>query len=114
MSSTAIAPNTTPSTTNRSNSRHNTPRDSASSLNRLSSSQGQLPLLSGDRDGSSGGELVASAESGFIASRVQTGQRGRLLCCLKVEIKTGIFRMLPVHEVGFWLSDFSYYNLEFI
>ncbi|KAJ3006225.1 UNVERIFIED_CONTAM: hypothetical protein HDU68_004204, partial [Siphonaria sp. JEL0065] len=24
--------------------------------------------------------------------------RGKLLCCLKVEIKTGVFRMLPVHE----------------
>ncbi|KAJ3142634.1 hypothetical protein HK101_003260 [Irineochytrium annulatum] len=24
--------------------------------------------------------------------------RGRLLCCLKVEIKTGVYRMLPVHD----------------
>lgn len=25
--------------------------------------------------------------------------RGRLLCCLKVEIKAGVFKMLPVHQV---------------
>lgn len=28
-------------------------------------------------------------------------QQGRLLCCLKVEIKNGIYKMLPVHEVFF-------------
>ena len=33
--------------------------------------------------------------------------RGRLLCCLKVEIKTGIYKMLPVHEVTKYLQFFS-------
>ncbi|KAI8914462.1 hypothetical protein EDD86DRAFT_199396 [Gorgonomyces haynaldii] len=25
-------------------------------------------------------------------------ERGRLLCCLKIEVKTGVYKMLPVHE----------------
>ncbi|KAJ3235055.1 hypothetical protein HDU81_000873 [Chytriomyces hyalinus] len=38
-------------------------------------------------------------ESGKSGTAAATGSgRGKLLCCLKVEIKTGVFRMLPVHE----------------
>ena len=34
-----------------------------------------------------------------IAPAAQPVERGKLLCCLKVEIKAGIYRMLPVHQV---------------
>ncbi|KAJ3252873.1 hypothetical protein HK103_001118 [Boothiomyces macroporosus] len=27
------------------------------------------------------------------------GDRGRLICCLKVEIKSGVYKMLPIHKV---------------
>lgn len=26
-------------------------------------------------------------------------QKGKLLCCLKVEIKAGVYKMLPIHQV---------------
>jgi hypothetical protein len=29
----------------------------------------------------------------------KSANKGKLLCCLKVEIKTGIYKMLPVHQV---------------
>ncbi|KAI9314672.1 hypothetical protein DFJ73DRAFT_861762 [Zopfochytrium polystomum] len=45
-------------------------------------------------------EKVSTGEkgdSGATAAGLKLS-RGRLLCCLKVEIKAGVFRMLPVHE----------------
>ena len=34
-------------------------------------------------------------------------EKGKLLCCLKVEIKTGVYQMLPVHQVAKLLTAFS-------
>ncbi|KAJ3323892.1 Transcription initiation factor TFIID subunit 12 [Blyttiomyces sp. JEL0837] len=57
--------------------------------------------------GNSGGSINHHSNSGGggnndVGGRGNGGDssvpRGRLLCCLKVEIKAGVFRMLPVHE----------------
>ncbi|KAJ3125054.1 hypothetical protein HK100_011020, partial [Physocladia obscura] len=45
----------------------------------------------------SNGHLVP-AQVQFTETATFESSRGKLLCCLKVEIKTGVFRMLPVHE----------------
>jgi hypothetical protein len=40
---------------------------------------------------------LGTAEPEQDQIRILHSKRGKLLCCLKVEIKTGIFKMLPVH-----------------
>jgi hypothetical protein len=32
----------------------------------------------------------------------QKFDRGKLLCCLKIEIRAGVYRMLPVHQVVYF------------
>jgi hypothetical protein len=32
---------------------------------------------------------------------VEKKNRGELICCLKVEIKSGVYQMLPIHQVPF-------------
>ncbi|KAJ3082537.1 hypothetical protein HDU99_002342 [Rhizoclosmatium hyalinum] len=53
----------------------------------VSASQSKLGKQTSQSSGVGSGQLSANPAS-----------RGKLLCCLKVEIKTGVFRMLPVHE----------------
>ncbi|KAI8620970.1 hypothetical protein BC830DRAFT_381254 [Chytriomyces sp. MP71] len=48
-------------------------------------------------NGAAGG-VGASSSTAAIGGVASPTSRGKLLCCLKVEIKTGVFRMLPVHE----------------
>ena len=43
---------------------------------------------------------LASKSKSFHSKESKERARGRLLCCLKVEIKSGEYKMLPVHEVS--------------
>ncbi|KAJ3071867.1 hypothetical protein HDU98_004673 [Podochytrium sp. JEL0797] len=60
-----------------------------------------LPLASEHEvvgGGGGSGKKQGGSSSAVVAGAAVVVNRGKLLCCLKVEIKTGVFRMLPVHE----------------
>ncbi|KAJ3305646.1 hypothetical protein HDV03_001291 [Kappamyces sp. JEL0829] len=39
-------------------------------------------------------------EPALLADGKKSQSPGKLICCLKVEIKSGVYKMLPVHQVG--------------
>jgi hypothetical protein len=35
----------------------------------------------------------------FVSPYKKEKDKGKLVCCLKVEIKAGVYKMLPIHQV---------------